>query len=45
MTTAERLRIAVVYYSARGNVQGLLRVGAEPAASVASGFGCATSRS
>ena len=33
---AERLRIAVVYYSARGNVHGLVRAGAEAAASVAS---------
>ena len=41
---AERLRIAVVYYSARGNVHGTF-AGAEAAASVASRFGCATSRS
>ena len=41
---AESLRIAVVYYSARGNVHGLLGAGAEAAASVASRFGCATSR-
>ena len=39
---AEHLRIAVVYYSARGNVHGLVRAGAEAAASVASRFGCAT---